>query len=637
MSAGVLAGAAAQLLLAGAVGWVAGDFLLRLALGDRGAAGRHAGLRGMPDVGTPERLLAAVVGLVAFAVALMVANLITGGAVFGVPGLVPLCAAALLVRGRRRLPAIRRPSQAAAHWALAGALLAVLFVGPALLGGSGVRNGDPAWHLGWTEQLLSGESVPVGPAPELARNAYPWGWHALMATLVRLVPGSTPLVAHETLHVVVVTAVPLAAACLARRWRPGAGWAAASATAMIGGLGWLLQSDPRYATSPSEAVGGADLVVTSPNALYELFPPALPREMALAPLGAAGALLLARAAAGVSAVPAGVAMGLVGLVNVPMMLTATVWALASAAARAHPGRLRAAAEALAPAVLVFALWAGPVVAGYLRLGGFVGISRLGVEWPVGTAIASWGLLGPLAGAGLALVARGARRSRSSGAGWAAPESMRIGAAMAAVTALLLAAAVARSSFGWTLGGNPTLLHQGRVWPAAHLLGAAFAGVALHCGYAALARRSRPVAAAAAALTLALGAVSPVLASIRTTEVIRFGDDGFVYAGADFGPGSFVRRASAHLDSGDVLEVRGPDELAWALWQLSGARLATYDDPRLEGNDLRIRYAQPAAAWDRRMAAGGFAPDYVVRAAGRACGTVLARGRFDGRRWALCRS
>ena len=34
------------------------------------------------------------------------------------------------------------------------------------------------------------------------------------------------------------------------------------------------------------------------------------------------------------------------------------------------------------------------------------------------------------------------------------------------------------AFDWTLAGNATLLHQGRVWPPMHLLGAALAGAAL---------------------------------------------------------------------------------------------------------------------------------------------------------------
>ena len=66
----------------------------------------------------------------------------------------------------------------------------------------------PPWHLGWTEQLLGGDPFPTGPAPEFGRNAYPWGLHATMATMVRLAPGTDPLVAFETLHLVLIAAHP---------------------------------------------------------------------------------------------------------------------------------------------------------------------------------------------------------------------------------------------------------------------------------------------------------------------------------------------------------------------------------------------------------------------------------------------
>ncbi|MDQ3784784.1 MAG: hypothetical protein M3360_07905, partial [Actinomycetota bacterium] len=205
MTFGTIAGLLVQSFLVGAIGWAMGDGLLR-----RAGRGRvPEGLAG------PERALNAVGGFVLFSLACMLGHIVTGGAVFGLPGVVPALGVVVLWAGRASFRLIPVP-----RWTLVGVAavaLLCLFVLPVILGGSGVRSGDPPWHLGWAEQLLGGEPVPLGPAPEFARNAYPWGWHALLATLVRLVPGSTPLVAHESLHVVVVAAVPLAVACLARR------------------------------------------------------------------------------------------------------------------------------------------------------------------------------------------------------------------------------------------------------------------------------------------------------------------------------------------------------------------------------------------------------------------------------------
>ncbi|HEU4480414.1 MAG TPA: hypothetical protein VFS18_00890, partial [Actinomycetota bacterium] len=177
MSAGTLLAALAQLVILGGTGYAVGNRILRKVFSER-------------HFGAPERALAAVIGILVFSVALMLAHIATRGFVFGTPGVVPL--AALVVLGvSMRVPSRPRPRR----WdvvalILLGAVLMGIYLVPALAAGSSVRTGDPPWHLGWTEQLLAGEPVPVGPAPELARNAYPWGYHSVIATAVRLVPGT---------------------------------------------------------------------------------------------------------------------------------------------------------------------------------------------------------------------------------------------------------------------------------------------------------------------------------------------------------------------------------------------------------------------------------------------------------------
>jgi hypothetical protein len=584
--------ASLQLAAALAVGWVIGEAIASRTLDERG-------LR------LPERALLAIVGFVAFCIALMVAHIVTGGAVFGISGIVPAIGAVVVAVG------IRNKSWARAMpWLkLAGAavILVALFVRPVIIGGSGVRTGDPPWHMGWSEQVLGGEAVPTGPAPEqLTRNAYPWGFHAVIATLVRLVPGTDPLIAHEALHLLIVLAIPLAAACLARRVDRRAGWAAAAAMALIGGFGWIQARDATLITSPRESRFGADLVVASPNSLYELFPPALPRELGLVLLGAFGVLLLLagrrhRELAGATA-------GFAGLISVPMFVAAVVWLIAASVR--SPRNL---ARAGIPALLVFALWAAPVAADYARYGGFVELNpNLGKEWALPTALASWGLL-------LGLVVLGvivARRHFSL-------------FAFTAATALLLMAAVLRREFDWDVGGVPTLLHQGRVWPVAHLLGAALGGIGLAWMYRKLATRSRAAAAAIAAGVLVVGAASPVLASRGLTNILRADRDGFLFDGAPVERESFVRRAAAMLDPADVVRVDGPSELAFLLFQFSGCRLAAYDDPSLAGNDLRIRYAELAAAWDAQET---FPARFVVQR-GRA-EDALVTGPYRDSEWSL---
>ena len=347
MSPQTLAFALLQLLLFLAVGWVVGNWFV-----DR------LGVTSLQDlVGAPERMLFAIVGGIAFAVVAMVVNIVTGGAIFGVAVFVPLAAACLLIGGRARF---HRPR--GLPWIpivlLVGVLLA-LYLAPVLAGGSGVRSGDSPWHLGWSQQLLAGEPVPTGPVPSLGRNAYPWGWHAVIATVVRLVPGSEVLAAYEFLHLLLLIGVPLAGAALARRLDASAGWAGAAAITVVGGFGWLGADKATFFTTPEQARFGADLVVASPNSVYGLFPPALPRELGVVLL-AACCVLLFFAASGEGrsfAFGAGVVAGLLGVVSVPLFVSALVWFVAVALVGRKEVRLKLA-WFFVPTLLVFLLWLG---------------------------------------------------------------------------------------------------------------------------------------------------------------------------------------------------------------------------------------------------------------------------------------
>lgn len=612
MTAGTLIGAVLQVVAVAGVGWVVSQLLFATALKDR-----------IPDAGLPERALAAVVGFVGSCVVLMIANVITGGVVFGIPVVVPLLAIGLVALARRKV-SLPRGIQWAKLLPLVALLLAI-YVAPAVAAGSGVRTGDPPWHLGWTEQLLAGEAVPTGPAPQVGRNAYPWGWHAVLATATRLVPGTTPLVAHEAMHLLIVLAIPLAAACIARRVVRASGWWAAGAASLVGGFGWVLARGSAFITSPSQAEYGADLVVASPNSVYELFPTAAPREFGLIVLGAAAMFIVWAVGSRDRrlTVAAGVVVGIVGLVSVPLFVSALGWLVAAFFANRRGGL--SIVTAVGVALVVFGFWAGPVVSNYLRYGGFVDITpRLGEEWPLFTALGSWGLLLPFGAAGVAVVWV---RRRELG-----PRALL---SFGAATAFLLALAIARAHFDWTLAGNATLLHQGRVWPPAHLLGAAFAGIAAMTAFAWLSRRSRAVAASATAVALVVGSASPVLAAQGLGAILEAGADGFVYASPDLGPDSFVSRASEELGPDDVVQVEGSNELAFLLFQFSGCRLARYDHPQFEGNDLRIRYTELAESWDERMAGDGFRADYLVLpAATESTQRYIVTGDYRGRRWVL---
>ena len=605
-----LLGALVQVVAYAVLGWASSELLLRTVLKKRAAW-----------LGLPERCLLAVAGSVAVAAALMVAHVITGGAVFGTTFVVPVLAVVLLffARGRIDFPrGIAWPQMSALV-----CLLLVLYLVPALMGGSSLRTGDPPWHLGWTEQLLSGEPVPTGPAPEYSRNAYPWGWHAVLATLVRLVPGTDPLIAHEAMHIVLLLAIPLAAACVARRVHPGAGWWAAAAASLIGGFGWISARAATFITTPTRARFGADLVVASPNSLYELLPPPLPRELGLVVLGAAAvAIAWARSSEdGRVVAVAGVLVGVVGLVSVPLFTSAIAWTVM--AWIVSRGSWKHAALLTAVAAVVFGFWAGPVVSSFIQHDGFVNITpQLGKEWDLWTALTSWGVLLPLAAAGIVACLRAKAVEARTVLGFV------IG------TALLLGFSIARGAFDWTLSGNATLLHQGRVWPPAHLLGAACGGVALVIAYDWLRKRTRWLAIGAVTAVFAVGAASPALAARALTDIIRGNHDGFSYGSENVARDSFVDRASEILDPDDIVSVPSDDNLAFLLFQFSGCRLSEYDDPRLGGNDLRIRYEELATQWDERMAGRGFEPDFIALPEGSVDQRAIVRGGYNGETWVL---
>ena len=605
-----LLGALAQVVAYAVLGWAASELLIRTVLKRRGEW-----------LGLPERCLLAVAGFVVLAALLMVAHVITGGAVFGTTFVVPILAVVLLffARGRIDFPrGIAWPQMSALV-----CLLLVLYLVPALMGGSSLRTGDPPWHLGWTEQLLSGEPVPTGPAPEYSRNAYPWGWHAVLATLVRVVPGTNPMIAHESMHIVLLLAIPLAAACLARRIHARAGWWAAAAASFIGGFGWLSARTPTFITTPTQARFGADLVVASPNSLYELLPPPLPRELGLVVLGAAAvAIAWARSSEDRRVVAvAGVLVGTVGLVSVPLFTSAIAWTVAAWVI--SRGSWKDAALLTAVAAVVFGFWAGPVISSFIRYDGFINITpQLGKEWDLWTALTSWGLLLPLAVAGVIACAR------MTGVEVRALLGFVVG------TALLLGFSIARGAFDWGLSGNATLLHQGRVWPPAHLLAAACGGVALVVAYEWLRRRRRWLAIAAVTLVFGVGAASPALAARGLTDIIKGDHDGFSYGSENVARGSFVDLAGGVLDPDDVVSVPSDDNLAFLLFQFSGCRLSGYDDPRLEGNDLRIRYDELAQRWNERVEGRGFRPDFIALPEGSASQPAIVRGQYNGETWVL---
>ena len=309
----------------------------------------------------------------------------------------------------------------------------------------------------------------------------------------------------------------------------------------------------------------------------------------------------------------------------PALVAGAAWTVAALALNREPERLRRAAKVFIPAGLIFFLWAGPVIRHLILHGGFVNVSpSLGREWPLWTALAAWGILGPLAALGAFVTKRTPATRTIAGFGLA--------------TAALLGLAIARGAFDWALAGNATVLHQGRIWPIAHLIGGAFAGVGLWWLWTRFSQM-RAVRLALFAVLLFAGVASPVLASTSLTNAMKDGQEGYPYTNANFDEDSFIARAAAELGPHDTVLVEGTpglrDDLAFHLFSFSGVRLARFDDPRLATNDLRIRYEDLAREWDAAIQGEGYQADYFATPASEAFGAPgAARGFFAGEEWVL---
>jgi hypothetical protein len=589
---------------------------------------------GLPEgIGIPEHLLLAIVAFVAFSASLMLLHALTRGAVFSNPVVVPLVGIVVLIAGVVGRRTARGHGWSPRAWlsaAVLGLVLVAIFVAPLIAQGSGVRAGDSSLHMGWTEQILRGESVPPGPAPEFARNAYPWGFHAVMATMIRLVPSTGTFVAQEAMHLLFLLGLPLGCACFSRRLYSGSGLAGAACGSLIAGWGWVTAEGVDFVTSPLEARYGADIVTASPNSVYELFPPALPRELGLVALAAAGLLIVlaVRTEDRRFALLSGVAVGIIGLISVPLWFTAIIWTAIGGILTGAGGRRRMLVPMVGTGVVVFGVWAVPVVLNYLRYGGFIPTSELGVEWPALTALAAWGLLLPLALAGIVL----AWRSGTT--------SARVILAFGGATVLMLVIARARSEFDWSLASNATILHQGRMWPVAHLLGSAFAGAALAAGFKWMRRRSEFLAPLVVGALMIVGSLSLWLSSQGLTEIIRKHEDSWLYTRAEFAPDAFISKAAERLGPDDVVQAPLDENnvLGFWLFQFSGARVNGHSDARYPANELRIRYQDLAMSYGETMASGGFEVDYVPMPASEAEdiaeSAIVTEGLFRGETWVL---
>jgi hypothetical protein len=469
-------------------------------------------------LGRVTRLGLAFPGLALYALALMLAHMVSGGRVLANPqlvrGVTGLALAGLASAAWVRRHGVVHPVVAEAVWPAWVLVVAglVVYATPVFRMIPLDHVWDTNLHTGWATQLMAGEPQPSAPVTGHVPNFYPWLFHALLAFIAHLTPGGRAFHAMGPLQVLQVAGTVLGFFALGQalggRWITGA--AASLFGALTGGFGFVLLRGPDVILDPRQGDGAAalrywgDLIATRPyNIGFQNLTPPFPRDVAYV-LTVAALLLLVlgiRDRSSGALVAGGTVIGMVGLTGgetfIVLFLTAVVLVLTGAGI----GRGRLAWLVLMPALAVYSLWAGPMVVNYLRLGGFVGTAARPVVLTPLAVLGSWGLVTPFACYGL--VRWLPRRRTAPGI------QVILGALMAAVVTL-----VASAALPLYLGrGFSTLGRDHRYWPLVFMALAPLAALGLTELLGAARRVSRPLAVATGVLTVALAIPSPLLASI----------------------------------------------------------------------------------------------------------------------------
>lgn len=482
------------------------------------------------------RIGLALPGVMILTLALMLAHIASGGEILSNPWLTRAAVAVVLglLAGRKFLFKEKRADALPRAGRKAYLALGVVVVAGVILWGfpaTQLLPLDNGWDTdrdgGYASELLNGEPTPTATVTGDVPNDYPWMHAATTALLASFTPGGRALDAHVPLYFVQVLGGILALFALGReltgRWHGGA--AAALFGALSGGFGYLVSRGPAVVLVPRSDEGraaldylGDMLFVRSYNMSFNNLAPAFPRDLGFSLLAAFVLLLVlgfSHHNLGVLA-GAGVVLGLVGLTtgeSMPYGLGATVLLTLAPqrfledAENGTPklGRWRAGAAVLLPALAVWALWAGPLVYNYFRLGGFFGSFNTPVVLTPLAFLGCWGISVPFAVYGaVRFIPRAARL-----------HGARI------ILALLLTGLVMLSFSTLVpllpVEGFTTLSRAHRYWPLLYLPLALYAAVGASSLVDTLTAKRPALGVALAALTAALAVPSPLLASVALPD------------------------------------------------------------------------------------------------------------------------
>jgi hypothetical protein len=456
----------------------------------------------------------ALPGLVSFVFVLMLLHIATGGAIFSnawLTRVLTLGTAAVLLLWNRVRGTRPRGEPGMPAWQL-WTVLGTCVVGAVVWGFPIARalplnfGPDTNLHMGWSTQLMIGESTPSTVITGNVPGSYPWIYHALVAFLARFTPGGRAFDSLGPLQLVQVVGAILALFAvgihMTRKFVTGV--AAAFFGALCGGFGIGLLFDTRLRHSavklPATRIPWlGDILSRRPyDFAFNNIAPAYPRDLSFSLLVAFLLLLLMglRSRSYPALALAGVVLGFVGLSGGEGVIVGSAVAALVCLAQSEVRPVRALVVVFVPMMLVWGTWLVPLIVNYFRFGGFVNTTHVGpvvLTWPF--VLLSWGLATPFAIVGLAANARSLRTP-----------SILIPLAIVLVTAAIMASNVIPDAFG---SAFLTFGRDHRYWALCQLGFALFA--ALGATYLLERLRTRAsVARAATIVVVLLGMASPAL-------------------------------------------------------------------------------------------------------------------------------
>ncbi len=376
---------------------------------------------------------------------------------------------------------------------------------------------DTRSHMGWAHQLLNGYPTPTAALSGEIPNFYPWLFHAFMALVSLFTPGGNPFNALVPVQFLFVAGVVLGLFALGREFGRGpvSPIAAALFGALTGGFGFIVARGPEIVKNPRHEevleFWGDLLLLRSYNFAFSNMVPPFPRDLTFALLPVFLLLLIrgVRHGSKLYLVAAGAVLGGMGLAQGgEAFLVAALTAVIVILFTFRDGIPLRLASVLVPAIILYALWAAPLMINYFRHGGFFDMSRSSLDFPLWSAIASWGIILPFGVYGLARALSQTRTNKAV---------IVLGAFLLSGLTGLIGSVAIEVVLG---DGFGPLSRRHRYWPILCLAIALFAAVGATDLFERV-RRRRPIGAFFLVAVIVLLAIpSPLLASLAYPEEVK---------------------------------------------------------------------------------------------------------------------